>query len=141
MKIKKSELREIIREEIQQLNEVDVTAAIPLVFALAGGAGLKLFSNVISHDLAKAASTGITKDGVVQKVKDWWKDNQNRKKLDKIASRLKDDTEVMAMVKSPSGKGWQKLLASKLTPDEMKYLKSITRMHVLTGKHASHDIF
>jgi hypothetical protein len=67
---------------------------------------------------------------IIQQVKDWWQSKQDNKTMNKIANRIKDDPEVQEFLKNPNKKGWQKMLASKLTADEQQYVRSIYRSRI-----------
>ena len=51
------------------------------------------------------------------------------KKLKKIADKYKDDPEIMEYVSDPKKKGWRKMLETKLEPDEIQYINSLTRTY------------
>jgi hypothetical protein len=60
-----------------------------------------------------------------EKIQAWFRDRI----LKKIAKRLKDDPEVIDFVQNPTKKGWRIMMSSKLTEDELQYLKSLNRSY------------
>jgi len=124
----KQELRSLIKEEIKNvLNENEmVMSTLILIPALAGVLGFGVGSLI-----GKAL---VADKSLVQQVKDWWKSKKDNKAMTKIADRLKDDPEVQSFIKSPNKRGWQKMLASKLTPEEQKYVRSIYRTRFKSGQ-------
>ena len=130
MKITKSELREIIREEIQRLDEQMLNEADPattmVMMGLLGTVTVGGLGAIGAGVLQKAL--GI--DGpFIKSMKDWFKDAPRRKEISKIITRLKADPEVMEFIHSggpyKSKDGWKKLLTKKLSSTEMAHLKNI----------------
>jgi len=124
----KQELRSLINEEIKNVlneNEMSMSMSI-LIPALAGVLGLGV-GNLIGQAYYEDKS-------LVQQVKDWWKSKKDNKAMTKIADRLKDDPEVQSFINKPNKRGWQKMLASKLTPEEQKYVRSIYRSRFKSGQ-------
>lgn len=119
--MKKSEFRDLIREEIKNiLNENEMAMSMQILIpALGAVLGLGI-GNLIGQAYYEDKS-------IAQLVKDWWKSKKDNKAMTKIADRIKDDPEVQSFIKSPNKRGWQKMLASKLTPEEQKYVRSIYR--------------
>ena len=119
--MKKSELQSIIKEEIKKvLNENEIAmSTLTLLPALGAMFGFGIGSLI--------GQAYLEDKSLVQQVKDWWKSKKDNKAMTKIADRLKDDPEVQSFIKSPNKRGWQKMLASKLTPEEQKYVRSIYR--------------
>jgi hypothetical protein len=128
MKITKSELREIIREEIQQLNESDLTAyAIATIgVAIAPWIGIGIGGGV-AHLIDKYGSVS---KGLVAVAKNMWTEYKDDKKMKEILLKLKGDEELKPFLKDPRKKGIRKVLATKLSADEIKYLNRITRNHL-----------
>lgn len=59
-------------------------------------------------------------------IKDWYEN----KKIAKIFDRLKDDEDIIAFFSQPKYKqqhGWNELIKSKLSNDELKYIAKITK--------------
>lgn len=62
--------------------------------------------------------------------KDQFKKWQSDRAVTKIVTRLQDDKDIAQFLLLPKAKQrgeWQKLIASKLTPSEMDYLKKISK--------------
>lgn len=61
-------------------------------------------------------------------IKNWWKD----KKANKIIKRISEDPEVKEFLSdyNDNKSGWRKLLKTKLSEEELKYLRSITKNKV-----------
>ena len=49
------------------------------------------------------------------------------KKLKKIAEKYKDDPEIKEYLSNPKKAGWRKMLVTKLEPEEIQYINSLTR--------------
>lgn len=130
MKITKSQLREIIREEIQQLNENEVNltahAIATIGAAIAPWIGIGIGGGIV-HLRDKYGSVS---KGLVSVAKNMWTDYKNDKKLKEILLKLKGDEELKPFLKDPRKRGIRKVLATKLSEDEMKYLNKITRNHL-----------
>jgi hypothetical protein len=124
----KQELRSLINEEIKNvLNENEMAMSMSILIpALAGVLGLGV-GNLIGQAYYEDKS-------LVQQVKDWWKSKKDNKAMTKIADRLKDDPEVQSFINKPNKRGWQKMLAAKLTPEEQKYVRSIYRSRFKSGQ-------
>jgi hypothetical protein len=128
MKITKSQLREIIREEIQQLNESDLTA---YAIATIGGVIAPWIGIGIGVSIAYLRDEyGSVSKGLVSVAKNMWTDYKDDKKLKQILLKLKGDEDLKPFLKDPNKKGIRKVLATKLSEDEMKYLNKITRNHL-----------
>ena len=67
-------------------------------------------------------------EGMFDSIKYWWRD----KKVKKIAKRLAEDSDVKAFLAQPKSKqkGWKKLIETKLSDKELKYIHSISRNKV-----------
>lgn len=66
---------------------------------------------------------------IFQIIKDDIKGFFKDKKLKKIAEKYKDDEEIQEYVKNPNKKGWRKMLETKLEPEEVQYINSLTRTY------------
>ena len=127
--MKLSQLNQIIKEEVQkELNEsaevMNATSIIlPALGVLAGIPLGVLAGKAFLHD-----------EPIIQQIKDWWQSKQDNKAMNKIANRIKDDPEVVAFLKNPNKRGWQKMLASKLTDDEQQYVRSIYKNRIKSIK-------
>lgn len=124
----KKTLRSLIREEIQkELNEsAEMIDATALLFPALGA----LFGISVATLVNYAGGVDIFSDDnrtVLQKLKDWWKSKKDNRVMNKIADRIKDDPEVQEFLKKPNKDGWQKMLASKLTPQEQQYITKLYR--------------
>lgn len=67
----------------------------------------------------------------------WWSKWRRDRKVNKILDKLKDDPEILQFLELPNSQqrgNWQKLIMTKLTGDEQKYLTSISRDRVKKGK-------
>ena len=51
------------------------------------------------------------------------------KKLKKIADKYKDDPDIKEYVENPKKPGWRKMLETKLKPEEIEYINSLTRKY------------
>ena len=49
------------------------------------------------------------------------------KKFKKIAEKYKDDPEIKEYLENPKKPGWRKMLSTKLEPEEIQYINSLTR--------------
>lgn len=49
------------------------------------------------------------------------------KKLERIAKKYKDDPEIIEYLENSKKPGWRKMLETKLEPDEIQYVNSLTR--------------
>jgi hypothetical protein len=125
--MKKSELQSLIKEEIKNvLNENEIAMATQILLPALGA--------VLGLGIGQLIGQAYYEDkSLVQQVKDWWKSKKDNKAMTKIADRLKDDPEVQSFINKPNKRGWQKMLATKLTPEEQKYVRSIYRSRFKSG--------
>jgi hypothetical protein len=117
----------------QQLNEMDLATVATVAFissiigasapllGYASGAGLK------SHLIKKYGSVS---KGLVGVAKDMWEDYKDDQKLKEILLRLKGDEDLKPFLKDPNKKGIRKVVATKLSEEELRYLTRITRDHL-----------
>lgn len=114
-----------MRNITEKINE-SLTASLTLL------AATTFFSmSMIAAGIAGAdASTGdmdprtpwqIIKDDITGFFKD--------KKLKKIADKYKDDPDIKEYVENPKKTGWRKMLETKLKPEEIEYINSLTRKY------------
>jgi hypothetical protein len=132
MKITTTQLRQMIREELQkqktQINEnIDpATAALLIqVGTLVGGA-------LGAAAAFYKASSNLSMDdrSMVQKVKDWWKSRKDTAAIEAIVKRLNKDPEVVEFVKNKNKTGWRELLKKKLTGNEVEYINKVYRTRI-----------
>ena len=67
---------------------------------------------------------------MVAVAKNMWTEYKDDKKMKEILLKLKGDEELKPFLKDPRKKGIRKVLATKLSADEIKYLNRITRNHL-----------
>jgi hypothetical protein len=116
-KIVKKELNESLATEIAAM------ILIPALFSAMTAGAIHTIASV-----ADVISWGSDKvSDLAYDIQAWWKKNKNNQPINAIIKRIKNDPEVQEFIKDPNKKGWQKMLASKLTPEEQKYLRSIYR--------------
>lgn len=106
-------------EEFEEINE-SVTGIITLTSLMI----------VIICQLMKLNDVGIKDitggvEDIFDDIKYWWRD----KKIRKVTKRLAEDSEVKAFFDQPISKqkGWRKLIETKLTDEEIKYLRLISK--------------
>jgi hypothetical protein len=108
----------------EALNEDAGTILILLQSAMVGGQ-IALFANAGSDFHP------------IDDLKTWWKEHWRDKAVKSILDKLKDDQEVIEFLQLPRAKQdgqWKKLIAPKLTADELKYINSVSRDRVKAGK-------
>ena len=116
-KIVKKELNESLATEIAAI------ILIPALFSAMTAGAIHTIASV-----ADVISWGSDKvSDLAYDIQAWWKKNKNNQPINAIIKRIKNDPEVQEFIKDPNKKGWQKMLASKLTPEEQKYIRSIYR--------------
>jgi len=143
--MKKSELKQLIKEEISkilkedktQLKEFDaVSYYLGRVSASNTGGGQVTSTELMITGgiLAAILGTGIyfwAKENGYQNpisaIKGWWENKKKKAEIRKIVDRLKNDSEVLDAVNKPNKKGFWQIIDKKLLDNEKKYLKSITR--------------
>lgn len=88
---------------------------------------------LIGASLGVAIGGVITKDepggGVFDWIKSELKATVKDAKLRRIADKIKDDPEVREYVLDSSKPGWKKMLETKLSEDDIKYINSLTRRY------------
>jgi len=116
-KIVKKELNESLATEIATM------ILIPALFSAMTAGAIHTIASV-----ADVISWGSDKvSDLAYDIQAWWKKHKNNQPINAIIKRIKNDPEVQEFIKDPNKKGWQKMLASKLTPEEQKYIRSIYR--------------
>jgi len=91
---------------------------LPLLPLLSVIAGVGIGSFIGDLDLDR---------GIIQSLKDSWNGYFRNRAVKKIVDRIKDDKDVQEFLNHPSKPGWTKMLVTKLTSEEKKYLYSLTR--------------
>lgn len=81
----------------------------------------------IGGGLAAYAKDKFDSINPIQVIKKWWTNRQKRKALEPIIAKLKQDPEVMKYVSNKNMRGIQAAIKSKLSPEEQKYIGSLTR--------------
>jgi hypothetical protein len=76
-------------------------------------------ANDSSSDFDPRSPWQVIKDDISAFFKD--------KKLKKIAEKYKDDPEIKKYLENPKKAGWRKMLETKLEPEEIQYINSLTR--------------
>jgi len=117
-----------ITEAKEALNE-DSSLALMLIMQAA----------VINGMLIGQMAAGGSGDGFhpIDDLKAWWAAHKKDKAVQTIIDKLKDDQEIIDFLKLPAGKQkgqWLKTIAPKLSDEEQKYLTSISRDRVRSGK-------
>lgn len=115
---------DIIRESVEPINEDGfMTTILMLQAAMIGGQLAMIANHVDLHP--------------IDDLKEWWRIHKRDKAVQSILDKLKDDQDVIEFLQLPRAKQegqWKKLIAPKLTADEIKYINSISRDRVKTGK-------
>lgn len=134
MKITKTQLKEIIREEIEQLNEMDLATSLAtfsiLIATLVGigsGAAIGIGTAKIT---SKYGSSVYNPREWKMIISDMWNKYKDNRKIKEIVSRLKGDPDLKPYLKDRTKRGIRKVLVNKLTKDELQYLNRITRTHL-----------
>lgn len=130
--MKYSELRQLIREEIEsELMEesFEIAELTPLLYLFSG-----LAIGLLGGDLltARDAEDSLLGNWYL-KLKSKWDNFKFKKNVQPIIDRLKQDPEVQSFFKQSATKqrgGWQNLLKQKLTDKEMKYLNQINKKYM-----------
>lgn len=111
--------QELLEEAYEMVCENGIPPAVllPIVTLLGSiiGSSLSQFVGIYNEDPRT----------LKEKIQAWFRDRT----LKKIAKRLKDDPEVIDFVRNPTKKGWRIMMSSKLSEDELQYLKSLNRSY------------
>ena len=129
-------VRNIIREEykksqLQQINKEEVRLALKEDANLMRAVPMLL--NPVGQMLGYRSLLGQALDfsddrSLIQRIQDWWQSKKDNKVMNQIAARIKDDPDIQAFVKNPRKPGWRRMLASKLTPEEQRYVSKLYRV-------------
>lgn len=103
-------------EEIEEMNE-----SVAEIITLTSSMIVIICQLMILTDFAIVTKT----EDMFNDIKYWWRD----KRIRKVAKRLAEDSDVKAFLNQPKSKqkGWKKLIETKLSDDEKKYIRSISR--------------
>lgn len=118
---------EFLNEQEEILNE-DISSILPSIILLMQSTA------VLAVAMAKANRYSGGDD---ISIRDWWNEWRRDRKVNKILDKLKDDPEILQFLDLPNAQqrgNWQKLIMTKLTADEQKYITSISRDRVKRGK-------
>ena len=115
-KLVQEEIKNVLKENKEPIKEIIDPVSMVLVGALIGAVGGTAVGYV-----------GNQADWSIEGLKNLWKQYKDNKELAKIADRIKTDPEVQDFLKNPRKRGWQKMIATKLTPEEQKYVNTLTR--------------
>ena len=131
MKITTTQLRQIIREEIQkqktQINE-DIDPMIMAILLMQVGT---LVGGILGTSAARAKVNLSGDDrSIFQKVKDWWKSRKDTAAIEAIVKRLNKDPEVIEFVNGKNRTGWKELLKKKLTGNEIAYINRVYKTRI-----------
>lgn len=114
-----------IESNESELNEDSITGVILMLQAAMLGGQIAMLVN---------------KEGgfhPIDDLKNWWREHKRDKAVQSMIDKLKDDPDVIEFLQLPNtqqrGK-WQKLIASKLDSEELKYINSISRDRIKAGK-------
>jgi hypothetical protein len=113
---------DIVRESV--LNEDAFTSTLLILQAAMVGGQIAMLANHIDFH-------------PIDDLKEWWRAHKRDKAVQSILDKLKDDQEVIEFLQLPRSKQegqWKKLISPKLTADELKYINSISRDRVKSGK-------
>jgi hypothetical protein len=116
-------VNESLNESVEPINEDAMTAILMFQAAVVGGQIAMLANKVDFHP--------------IEDLKIWWKEHWRDKAVQSILNKLKDDQDVIEFLQLPRAKQegqWKKLIAPKLTADELKYINSVSRDRVKSGK-------
>jgi hypothetical protein len=101
--------------------EIAAIILIPALFSGMTAGAIHTIAGVVD-----AISWGSDKvSDLVYDAQAWWKDHKDNQPINAIIKRIKKDPEVQDFIKNPNKKGWQKMLASKLTPEEQQYITKL----------------
>jgi len=131
MKITKTQLKQIIREEIQkqkaQINE-DIDPMIMAILLMQVGT---LVGGILGTSAARAKVNLSGDDrSIFQQVKDWWKSRKDTAAIEAIVKRLNKDPEVIEFVNGKNRTGWKELLKKKLTGNEIAYINRVYKTRI-----------
>jgi hypothetical protein len=107
----------------ESINEDASTAILLLQAAMVGGQIAMLANKVDFHP--------------IDDLKNWWREHKRDKSVESIINKLKNDQDVIEFLQLPKAKQegqWRKLISPKLSSDELKYINSISRDRVKSGK-------
>lgn len=117
---------QFLNESVEEtfLNEDGLTTTLVLLQAAMVSGQLAMLANRVDFH-------------PIDDLKDWWNSHKRDKAVQSILNKLKDDQDVIEFLQLPKSKQegqWKKLIAPKLNSDEIKYLNSISRDRVKSGK-------
>ena len=113
-------LVESINENVNEsLTAISLLAATTFFSVMMVTGSLAAGVNVSTDNLDPRSPWQVIKDDISAFFKD--------KKLKKIAEKYKDDPEIVEYLANPRKSGWRKMLETKLEPEEIQYINSLTR--------------
>jgi len=113
-------LSDYINENVNEsLTTISLLAATTFFSTMMIVGSLAAGINASTDDLDPRSPWQVIKDDISAFFKD--------KKLKKIAEKYKDDSEIKEYLANPKKAGWRKMLETKLEPEEIQYINSLTR--------------
>lgn len=117
---KMKDLKDYLNENINEsLITISLIAATTFFSIMMITSSLAAGINASTSDLDPRSPWQVIKDDISGFFKD--------KKLKKIAEKYKDDPDIVKYLTNPKKAGWRKMLETKLEPDEIQYINSLTR--------------
>jgi hypothetical protein len=118
----------LVKESLEEnINESFLENEIILLLPFIGVLGYEL--GIFIGDLYTHTNYSYDEESLLYRIKRFFKENKENRIIQKIAKRLKNDQDVQEFINKPNKSGWQKMLESKLLPEELEYLKRIYRSH------------
>ena len=116
MKSLTKHLNDSVNESLATLSLLAATTFFSTMMIIGG---ISAGANASSGDLDPRSPWQVIKDDISAFFKD--------KKLKKIAEKYKNDPEIKEYLENPRKAGWRKMLETKLEPEEIQYINSLTR--------------
>lgn len=115
-------LTDFINENVNEsLTTISLLAATTFFSTMMIASSLAAGVNASTNDLDPRSPWQVIKDDISAFFKD--------KKLKKIAEKYKDDPDIAEYLANPKKAGWRKMLETKLEPEEIQYINSLTRSY------------
>jgi hypothetical protein len=119
---------DFVNESVEPINEDAFTSTLLILQAAMVGGQIALLANKVGDTSSMNPITNL---------KEWWNQHKKDKAVQSILDKLKDDQDVIEFLQLPRAKQegqWKKLIAPKLSADEIKYINSVSRDRVKSGK-------
>ena len=121
-----------LQEFIKESKETNESIGLAILTGVGSLVALLGFNEVLARKLYGESFFSLAGEAftdMYDQVKAYRQHIVKDRKLRKIAEKYKDDPDIIEFVNNPRKGGWKKMLETKLLPEEIEYINSLTRKY------------